>query len=97
MKGDRTEAQQNRQKYRGRDGRYAETYHCYLCNKVVGEDYFSDRRTDTTDLEGNDWGDVALCLCERCSKGLDRLPDGLAFKVACGQLPRPWARRRKVA
>lgn len=94
MKG-RTAAQHARQAYRDSEGRYAEVNRCYCCDKRVGVDYCSDARTDTIDSAGNNWGDVALCLCQRCAKGLETLPDNTAFLVACGDLPRPWARKQK--
>jgi hypothetical protein len=93
---ERTPAQRSRQQYRDRGGRYAETFRCYLCDRNAGEAYQSDRRTDTTDTAGNEWGDVALCLCARCAKGLEALGDAEAFDVAMGRVPRPWIRQRKA-
>jgi len=91
--GDRTISQINRQKHRAPDGKYAKVNPCYICSKSAGEDYFSDPRTDTKDSEGNEWGDVALCLCCRCCGKLAKLPDGQAYRVACGTEPAPWMKR----
>ena len=85
-----TQLQINRQKHRANDGKYAKVNACYICSKSAGVDYFSDRRTDSRYSEGNEWGDQALCLCGRCAGKLDKLPDGKAFRVACGTEIAPW-------
>src|SRR3990167_5303137 len=86
----RSALQQQRQKHRSRNGKYDKVNPCYICGKSAGENYFSDQRTDSLDSEGNEWGDQALCLYGRCCGKLAKLPDGQAFRVACGKEPAPW-------
>ena len=81
----RTPAQRERQDSQHRDGgKYAKVNPCYLCGKSAGVNYSSDRRTDTTDSAGNDWGDIALVLCARCAKKLDAMPDAEAYALMLG-------------
>jgi hypothetical protein len=47
---------------RDRLGRYAELHPCYVCGKSAGENYFSDRRTDTLTPTGEDFGDMIGAL-----------------------------------
>ena len=64
---------------RDRLGRYAELHPCYVCGKSAGEKYFSDRRTDTLTPTGEDFGDIALCLCGDCADKGEAMPDAEAF------------------
>ena len=75
-----TEAQTERQRPEHRaKGRYAKVNPCNVCGKSSGVDYVSDRRTDT-----GDFGDLALCLCDRCATKGDKMNDvdALAFYKA---------------
>jgi len=74
----RTPAQRERQLHRDA-GKYAKVNPCYRCGKSAGIDYYSDERTDTKDSEGNEWGDHALCLCERCANHMHTLSDAEAW------------------
>ncbi len=67
--------QQIRQKHRNQ-GRYAQVFPCYVCNKSAGENYFSHPDTDRT------IGDDLICLCEKCFERLRGLPGEEAVKVA---------------
>jgi len=68
-----------RQGHREANGRYAIVNACYCCGKSAGEDYWSDRRTDTVDSAGNGWGDLALVMCPPCARLVDVMPDAEAF------------------
>lgn len=63
-----TSNQHERQKHRGRDGRYDKVFPCYRCGKSAGVDYFSGPFVDRADERGEDWSDEMLCLCEPCAK-----------------------------
>jgi hypothetical protein len=55
---------------------------CYVCGRDAGELYYSDRRTDSGPVDGRlgeTWGDVALVLCESCSRRGEAMPDAEAF------------------
>lgn len=70
----RTPAQQQRQERKHRDnGRYAKVNPCYACGKSAGVDYYGHPRSDTTDANGENWGDSGLCLCGRCAKATDHM------------------------
>lgn len=56
------------------DGRYAELNPCYVCGKSAGENYRSDSRTDT-----DDFGDIALVLCDPCAEKGEAMPDAEAL------------------
>lgn len=90
----RTSAQRERQQTKHRDnGRYAKVNPCYICGKSAGIDYLSDHRSDSTDSEGNEWNDEALCLCGTCGPALAKLPDGQAYRIAIGEEEAPWLKR----
>lgn len=78
-----TERQRERQNHRDRAGRYA-TSPCYRCGRSAGVNYLSDRRTDSTDSNGNRWGGRALCLCAPCAEHLDLLDDTAAWAEIIG-------------
>ena len=80
----RTRNQIRRQDNENREnGRYAKVNPCMLCGKSAGQDYYSDRRTDTVDSAGNNWGDIALVLCAKCSRKLDAMSDVEAYALLC--------------
>lgn len=63
-----TPAQQRRQKHRD-SGKYAKVNPCYRCGKSAGDNYWSDRRTDSL------LNDEAICLCTPCRDLLDKMTD----------------------
>jgi hypothetical protein len=71
--------QDAQQRNRTTRGRYDDGPKCNRCGKSAGHDYYSDRRTDTTDSAGNQWADIALVLCHRCCYHLEALPDAEAY------------------
>lgn len=73
-----TPSQKRRQKHRAASGRYELVNPCNLCGKSAGVNYFSDRRLDTIDSCGHDWGGLGLCLCAKCASKLDRMDDSEA-------------------
>lgn len=78
----RTRNQIRRQDNENREnGRYAKVNPCNLCDKSTGQDYYSDRRTDTVDSQGNNWGDIALVLCGKCARKLDKMADAEAYAL----------------
>ena len=92
----RTRNQVRRQDNEHREnGRYAKVNPCNLCGKSAGQDYNSDRRTDTTDSEGVDWGDIALVLCAKCARKLDGMPDGEAYALLCNAQGLPIPQRKR--
>jgi hypothetical protein len=74
-----SQSQQNRQKHRATSGRYDLVNPCNLCGKSAGVVYFSDRRLDTIDSCGHDWGGLGLCLCAKCCTKLDGMDDSEAY------------------
>lgn len=68
----RSRKQIERQQHR-EQGRYAKVNPCYCCGRSAGVDYLSHPMTDRTDSDGVDWGDTALCLCERCAKATEHM------------------------
>lgn len=41
---------------------------CFCCGKGAPMDYQSHEMTDRIDANGENWGDAALVLCNRCAK-----------------------------
>lgn len=76
----KTNAQKVRQKpeYRSTNGRYEELPHCYVCNKCVGEAYWSHPDTDRT------ISDRLLCLCKKCYDKCKDMPGTEAVKMFFG-------------
>lgn len=75
-----TTKQRERQKRQHRErGRYAKVNPCYRCGKSAGVDYLSSAHTDTADELGNEWHDIALCLCEPCAVHLAQLTPTAAW------------------
>lgn len=68
-----TYEQKERQRHRGRDGRYTEVFPCYRCGKSAGVDYFSGNYVDRDDEDGRHWGDELLCLCGPCAKHMSKM------------------------
>jgi hypothetical protein len=80
MKTPRTAKQTERQSTDHRTaGRYAKVNPCYVCGKSAGVDYYSDR-ADTTGENGEDFGDLGLCLCEKCANKSAAMSDADAYK-----------------
>ena len=67
-----TPKQEARQDARGEDGQYVEVNRCQVCTAVVGDDYCSHPLTDCYGSDGADWGDIAICLCEKCLTRTER-------------------------
>ena len=65
-------AQGRRQATRSSSGRYSDMNKCQRCNKSVGENYFTDPRSN---------GGIGHVLCSKCcDKGFDmEWPEALAF------------------
>lgn len=92
MKSYWTRNRKERQAHR-ENGKYAKVNPCYRCGKSAGADYCSVN-ADSSDSIGNNWNDIALCLCEPCATYLqaftDSDPVGAWAEVNCkqyGQLP----------
>lgn len=75
----RTAKQTERQSNKHRSGgKYAKVNPCYVCGKSAGVDYCSDR-ADTIGENGEDFGDLGLCLCEKCAEKSAAMSDADAF------------------
>lgn len=68
-----TPKQRSRQDYREK-GKYSVVNPCYACGKSAGVDYSSHPLTDT-----GGWGDIALCLCQKCWDATSELADPKDF------------------
>lgn len=69
-----SEKQRRRQGKDYRDaGRYAKVNPCYLCGKSAGVEYCSHPLTDCEGTDGESFGDIALCLCEKCYYATQRM------------------------
>lgn len=75
----RTQAQKARQDARNGRGQYTKN-RCYGCGKAAPMNYYSHPLTDTTDVNGENWADIALMLCGKCSSATQRLETVAEFR-----------------
>ena len=74
---------ERRQRQRGfATGRYESYPRCYGCGKVVSPDaYASHPLTDCAGDDGEDWGDTALVLCDRCAVRTEAIRNASEFRA----------------
>jgi transcription elongation factor Elf1 len=69
-----SEKQTTRQKERNSNGRYKEMAHCEVCNKALGNDYYSDNRCND-ELHG-----LGLVLCAKCGVKIEQMETKEAYE-----------------
>jgi hypothetical protein len=76
----KTQAQKARQDARNQRGQYKKNP-CQGCGKAAPiEDYYSHPLTDTMDATGENWADIALVLCGKCSAATQKLETVAEFR-----------------
>jgi len=72
---------------------------CYICGKSAGVEYGSHLMTDTTDTNGQNFGDRGLCLCIGCLRATEHMTtveEFEAFRQAYRAANKPQPPRRPV-